>query len=62
MHLKGEAANEAFGIIAGDVEGQVEWWREQLREQGHGPDQVERLVSEYRRAAMRDLRRRVAEL
>jgi hypothetical protein len=60
MHLKGEAADEAFRIIAGDVEGQVEWWRETLRQQGHEPDQVERLVSEYRRAAMRDLRRRVA--
>jgi hypothetical protein len=59
MHLEGEAAAEAFGIIAGDVEGQVEWWRERLAEQGHGPEQVDRLVSEYRRAAMRNLRERM---
>ena len=59
MLLKGEAADEAFGIIAGDVEGQVEWWRETLRQQGHEPDQVERLVGEYRRAAMRNLRERL---
>src|SRR5215203_2419172 len=59
MLLKGEAAVEAFGIIAGDVEGQVEWWRETLRQQGHEPDQVERLVAEYRRAAMRNLRERL---
>jgi hypothetical protein len=37
----------------------VEWWRETLRQQGHEPDQVERLVGEYRRAAMRNLRERL---
>jgi len=57
--LEGEAAAEAFGIIAGEVEGQVSWWRGQLQAQRYEPDQVERPVSEYRRAAMRDLQRRL---
>src|SRR5215207_3080035 len=58
--LDGDAGDEAGAVIGSDIEGQAAWWQEQLIQQGHGPMQVERLVEEYRRAALNGLRERLA--
>jgi hypothetical protein len=58
LRLPGEAGREAAAIVLGDIEGQAARWRERLTEQGHRPEQVERLVREYRTTALLDLQRR----
>ena len=58
LQLRGEAGREAAEIALGDIEGQAQRWRERLTEQGHRPEQVERLVREYRTTALLALQRR----
>ena len=58
--LDGDAAREAADIIRADIMGQAAWWRDQLIEQGYSAEQVERLVADYRKAALRELRDRFA--
>lgn len=57
--LSGDRSEQAAEVVRAEVAAACSWWREVLAEQGHAPDRVEALVSEYRGAFWRGLRGRL---
>jgi hypothetical protein len=60
--LSDERWEQARAVMREEIEAACDWWRTQLAEQGHAPDRVEALVSEYRGAFMRGLRERMIRI
>src|SRR5687768_7361599 len=49
----------AAQVLKREVQDASDWWREQLRLQGHSPETVERLVKVYSRSFWTELRNRI---